>query len=283
VLVVDGDAWLTQAEIGALFGVTVSNVNQHIAAIFGDGECSQDATIKNCLTVRTEGNRRISREVAHYSSNLVLAVGYRVRSSRGVEFRQWVTDLINGKGPESTTRAMESVIARQLASVVRAELAPVVADVQRALTEIGGINAELATLRQSAVASVESLAALEAKSTAQHNALTGLQADVAKVSAGTITSKEHKRIQAAIKEFVACEKELHPGASEASLRKRFYRELEEVTRWSKAWSLLPTVLMPTAQQVIDNIRKRQQARRRDIAVSNQGELFTPRKSAGGAQ
>jgi hypothetical protein len=77
VLLADGDAWLTQVEIGTLFGVKVPTVSEHIASIIADGECSQAATIRNFRTVRTEGNRRVSREVAHYSSDMVLIVSDR--------------------------------------------------------------------------------------------------------------------------------------------------------------------------------------------------------------
>jgi len=83
--------WLTQAQMAELFQVTVPNVNLHLKAIFAEGELSPEATIKSYLIVRTEGVRQISREVLHYSLPAVLAVGYRIRSPRGTEFRKWAT------------------------------------------------------------------------------------------------------------------------------------------------------------------------------------------------
>jgi DNA-binding MarR family transcriptional regulator len=83
--------WLTQIQIAELFQTSVPNVNQHLKKIYDDGELTEAATIKNCLIVRTEGNREVSRDVLHYNLSLILAVGYRVRSPRGTQFRQWAT------------------------------------------------------------------------------------------------------------------------------------------------------------------------------------------------
>ena len=99
VLVVDGDAWLTQAEIGSLFGVDKSGVSRHISDVLEDGELRADATCKSYLLVQTEGRRQVSRDVSHYSSAMVIAVGYRVRSDRGVLFRQWVSSVLRGEAP----------------------------------------------------------------------------------------------------------------------------------------------------------------------------------------
>ncbi len=86
----DETIWLTQAQMAELFQVTVSNINLHIKAILEEGELSR-ATIKSYLIVRSEGKREISRQVLHYSLPAILAVGYRVRSARGTQFRQWAT------------------------------------------------------------------------------------------------------------------------------------------------------------------------------------------------
>lgn len=83
--------WLTQAQMAELFQVTVPNVNLHLKAILAEGEVDPEATVKSYLIVQTEGARRISREVLHYSLPAVLAVGYRIRSPRGTQFRQWAT------------------------------------------------------------------------------------------------------------------------------------------------------------------------------------------------
>ncbi len=87
----EGTAWLTQKQLAELYQVTVAAISQHILNIFEEGELVPEATIKHFLTVRTEGNRSISRTVEHYSLPVVLAIGYRVRSARGTQFRRWAT------------------------------------------------------------------------------------------------------------------------------------------------------------------------------------------------
>ena len=86
-----GQLWLTQAEIAALYQTTVSNINKHIKAITAEGELSERATIEYYSIVQTEGDREIRREVAHYALPMIIAIGYRVRSTRGTQFRQWAT------------------------------------------------------------------------------------------------------------------------------------------------------------------------------------------------
>jgi len=83
--------WLTQAQIAELFEVTVPNVNLHLKAIYEEGELPEAATVKSYLMVRNEGRRQVSRPVLHYNLQVILAIGYRVRSHRGTQFRQWAT------------------------------------------------------------------------------------------------------------------------------------------------------------------------------------------------
>ena len=83
--------WLTQAQIAELFEVTVPNINLHLKAIYADGELIEAGTIKSYLIVRNEGGRQVSRPVMHYNLPAILAIGYRVRSHRGTQFRQWAT------------------------------------------------------------------------------------------------------------------------------------------------------------------------------------------------
>jgi len=87
----DNTVWLTQALIAELFQVTPQNVTLHLKAIYKEGELDETATCKDYLQVRTEGGRQISRALKHYSLPVILAVGYRVRSHRGTQFRQWAT------------------------------------------------------------------------------------------------------------------------------------------------------------------------------------------------
>jgi hypothetical protein len=83
--------WLTQLEIAELFQTTKQNVSLHAKNIFEDGELSPEATVKESLTVQTEGSRQVQRRIAYYNLDLILALGYRVRSPRGIQFRQWAT------------------------------------------------------------------------------------------------------------------------------------------------------------------------------------------------
>jgi len=89
---VEGETiWLTQLEIAELFQTTKQNVSLHAQNIFEDGELRPEATVKESLTVQTEGNRQVKRTIITYNLDLILAIGYRVRSPRGVQFRQWAT------------------------------------------------------------------------------------------------------------------------------------------------------------------------------------------------
>ncbi len=83
--------WLTQAGLAELYQTTPQNVTQHIKAIYDEGELSQEGTCKEYLQVRDEGARQVRRKLKHYSLDMILAVGYRVRSPRGTAFRQWAT------------------------------------------------------------------------------------------------------------------------------------------------------------------------------------------------
>lgn len=83
--------WLTQKLIAELFQIGVGTVNHHLKAIFAEGELAPEATIRSYRIVQTEGTRQIARTVEHYSLQAILAVGYRVRSHRGTQFRQWAT------------------------------------------------------------------------------------------------------------------------------------------------------------------------------------------------
>lgn len=91
----DGNVWLSQAEIAELFQVTPQAVTQHIRAIYEDGELDQEATCNDYLQVRTEGKREVSRQITHYNLPLILAIGFRVRSLRGMQFRRWAAESLS--------------------------------------------------------------------------------------------------------------------------------------------------------------------------------------------
>lgn len=87
----NGTVWLTQAELADLFQTTPQNITQHVRAIYAEGELSADATCKQDLQVQSEGSRQVRRTVKLYSLDMILAIGYRVKSARGTQFRQWAT------------------------------------------------------------------------------------------------------------------------------------------------------------------------------------------------
>ncbi|MCC6930766.1 MAG: virulence RhuM family protein [Gemmatimonadaceae bacterium] len=86
-----GTVWLTQAQLAELYQTSLQNVSAHLQDIYASGELVEGATIKDYLIVRTEGARQVRRSIQHYNLDAILAVGYRVRSHRGVQFRQWAT------------------------------------------------------------------------------------------------------------------------------------------------------------------------------------------------
>ena len=87
----DGSIWLTQALIAELFQTTPQNVTMHLQAIYEEQELTEEATCKDYLQVRREGQRDVSRSLRHYNLPAILAIGFRVRSQRGTQFRQWAT------------------------------------------------------------------------------------------------------------------------------------------------------------------------------------------------
>ena len=81
--------WLTQRLMSDLFQVTVATINEHLKNLANDREIDANRTIRKFLIVQTEGKREVSRQVDHYSLDAILAVGFRVRSTRGTQFRVW--------------------------------------------------------------------------------------------------------------------------------------------------------------------------------------------------
>lgn len=86
--------WATQSQIAQLFGVTVPNINAHLKRIYAEGELEERRTIKKNLIVRTEGKRRVSREVNSYNLDAIISVGYRVNSKKATDFRIWATKTL---------------------------------------------------------------------------------------------------------------------------------------------------------------------------------------------
>ena len=90
----DGTVWLSQAEIADLFQTTPQNVTQHVRSVYSEGELSETATCKERLQVQTEGGRKVSRSTLIYNLDMILAIGFRVRSPRGTQFRRWAAERL---------------------------------------------------------------------------------------------------------------------------------------------------------------------------------------------
>ena len=86
--------WLTQLEMAELFDATKQNISLHLKNVFKDGELDLAETVKESLTVQIEGSRKVQRPVILYNLDAILAVGYRVRSPRGVQFRRWASTVL---------------------------------------------------------------------------------------------------------------------------------------------------------------------------------------------
>ena len=89
----DENIWLTQKMLAELYDVEVNTINYHIKKIFEDSELAEDSTIRKFRIVQKEANREISREVNHYSLQMIIAVGFKVNSERAVQFRKWVNQI----------------------------------------------------------------------------------------------------------------------------------------------------------------------------------------------
>lgn len=86
--------WLTQAQMAELFAKDVRTINEHIGNLFSEQELEREATIRKFRIVRKEGTRDVTREIEHYDLDVIISVGYRVKSQRGVQFRQWATQTL---------------------------------------------------------------------------------------------------------------------------------------------------------------------------------------------
>ena len=83
--------WLSQAQMAMLFDKDIRTINEHITNIFGDEELEKESTIRKFRIVRQEGKRQVNREIEHYDLDMIISVGYRVKSKQGISFRRWAT------------------------------------------------------------------------------------------------------------------------------------------------------------------------------------------------
>lgn len=121
----DNTVWLSQRQLAELYQTTSQNITMHIRNIYADRELEEPATCKEFLQVQPEGVRKVSRSLMYYNLEMILSIGYRVRSQRGVQFRQWATEslqeyIIKGflldderlKGSNRVTDYFDELLAR---------------------------------------------------------------------------------------------------------------------------------------------------------------------------
>lgn len=83
--------WITQAQMASLFGKAKSTISEHIKNVFEEGELEKNAAVRNFRTVQKEGTREVVRNLEYYNLDIIISVGYRVKSAQGTKFRQWAT------------------------------------------------------------------------------------------------------------------------------------------------------------------------------------------------
>ena len=115
--------WLTQAQMVELFQTSKQNVSLHINNIYKEGELGKEATVKDYLIVQSEGARTIHRRVNYYNLDMIISVGYRVNTKRGIRFRQWANGvlkqyLVKGYAINENIRKQQIAELRQLVQVV---------------------------------------------------------------------------------------------------------------------------------------------------------------------
>ena len=94
VRVEDESVWLTQSQIVELFDSSKANISEHLKHIFDSGELAKDATVRKFRTVRQEGNRSVTRNIEFFNLDVIISVGYRVNTIRGIQFRQWANKVL---------------------------------------------------------------------------------------------------------------------------------------------------------------------------------------------
>lgn len=90
----DETVWLTQSQIVELFESSKANISEHLKHIFDSGEFSKEATVRKFRTVRQEGNRNVTRNIDFFNLDVIISVGYRVNTVRGIQFRQWANKVL---------------------------------------------------------------------------------------------------------------------------------------------------------------------------------------------
>ena len=91
----NNDVWLSQIQMATLYQTTKQNISLHLKNIYKENELSEELTVKDYLTVQQEGKRSIQRPILYYNLDVIISVGYRVKSHRGTQFRIWATKRLN--------------------------------------------------------------------------------------------------------------------------------------------------------------------------------------------
>ena len=91
---VDETVWLTQAQLCELYQTSKSNISEHIKNIYAEGELVEESTVRNFRTVQTEGDRTVARNIAYYNLDMIISLGYRVKSITATKFRRWATERL---------------------------------------------------------------------------------------------------------------------------------------------------------------------------------------------
>ena len=106
----DENIWLTQKMMAALYDVEANTINYHIKKVFEDSELEEGATIRNFRIVQNEGGRQVSRELAHYNLQMIIAVGFKVNNERAVQFRKWAGQIVKDYTIQGWTMDKERLI-----------------------------------------------------------------------------------------------------------------------------------------------------------------------------
>jgi hypothetical protein len=117
----DENVWLTQQQMSLLFQTSRTNVIEHIKHIYEEGELSENSTCRNFRQVQIEGNREVERELPFYNLDLIISLGYRIKSRIATQFRIWATDKILSSAGETALQNAGSVSHEEAVNKALAE------------------------------------------------------------------------------------------------------------------------------------------------------------------
>ncbi len=110
----EGDTvWLSQKQMADLFDKDIRTINEHVINVFEEGELVRGATIRNFRIVRQEGKRQVEREIEHYNLDVIISVGYRVKSRQGTQFRIWASRVLKDYLVQGYTLNQQRLEAQQ--------------------------------------------------------------------------------------------------------------------------------------------------------------------------